>query len=329
MRFVWIGFESELAKLLDGVVDVVNFPADVMEGLTVFRKMLLQRVVVGQWLNQLQPDVAHVQVSEPNVDSLQFLAEQNRQTHFVAIEFQRSFCVVDDNGDMVNFSEHEFSQPRRLWSLHRRFACALHDTQVGCQSYSSLNSGSGGITEFSVRKRSWHELPIGSKLPALISQIPAVLAVLAIRQPTMPSAQYVSFHTRIRCAMLLCCAVFGLMNSGCVHRRMTIQSSPPGALVLLDGKEIGYAPVSTDFTYYGTREVTLIKDGYETLTINQCVPTPWYQIFPLDFFSDNLLGSKKRDRRYYAYQLEPKRRGAQPNLIERANGLRSESLMGF
>ena len=45
--------------------------------------------------------------------------------------------------------------------------------------------------------------------------------------------------------------------SGCVSRRMTIHSNPPGALVLLDGKEIGYTPCSADFLYYGTREVTL------------------------------------------------------------------------
>lgn len=120
----------------------------------------------------------------------------------------------------------------------------------------------------------------------------------------------------------------GLMNTGCMHRRMTIQSSPPGALVLLDGEELGYTPVSTDFTYYGTRQVKLIKDGYETLTIDQRVGAPWYQRFPLDFFSDNLAGSKHRDRRYYSYQMQPKTQVPSPNLIDRANGLRSESMMG-
>lgn len=124
--------------------------------------------------------------------------------------------------------------------------------------------------------------------------------------------------------------MLGLVNTGCIHRRMTIQSTPPGALVMLDGQEIGYTPVSTDFTYYGTREVKLIKDGYETLTIDQHVSTPWYQQFPLDFFSDNLQGTKQTDRRYYTYLLQPKTQVRSPNLIDRANGLRSESLMdGF
>lgn len=99
--------------------------------------------------------------------------------------------------------------------------------------------------------------------------------------------------------------------------------------MLLDGKELGYTPVSTDFTYYGTREVTLIKDGYETLTIDQPVTTPWYQVFPLDFFSDNLLGYNGRDKRDYAYQLQPKMRIPQPNLIDRADTQRSEAHMGF
>lgn len=125
------------------------------------------------------------------------------------------------------------------------------------------------------------------------------------------------------------CAVMAIGMTGCMHRRMTIQSNPPGALVLLDGKELGYTPISADFTYYGTREVTLMKDGYETLTINQPVIAPWYQHFPLDFFSDNLAGRKIRDRRNYAYQLQPKVRVPQPNLIDRANNLRSEAHTGF
>ncbi|MFM7289609.1 MAG: PEGA domain-containing protein [Planctomycetia bacterium] len=85
--------------------------------------------------------------------------------------------------------------------------------------------------------------------------------------------------------------------AGCVQRRMTIRSNPPGALVYVDDYQIGTTPVSTDFIYYGTRKIRLVKDGYETLTVRQPFPLPWYEIFPLDFVSENLVPWEIRDER--------------------------------
>ena len=98
------------------------------------------------------------------------------------------------------------------------------------------------------------------------------------------------------CGCLL--AVAALVPSwGCVQRRMTIRSNPPGALVYVDDYQIGTTPVSTDFIYYGTRKIRLIKDGYETLTVRQPFPIPWYEIFPLDFVTENLWPWEIRDER--------------------------------
>ena len=98
------------------------------------------------------------------------------------------------------------------------------------------------------------------------------------------------------CGCLL--AVAALVTSwGCVQRRMTIRSNPPGALVYVDDYQIGTTPVSTDFIYYGTRKIRLIKDGYETLTVRQPFPIPWYEIFPLDFVTENLWPWEIRDER--------------------------------
>ena len=85
--------------------------------------------------------------------------------------------------------------------------------------------------------------------------------------------------------------------AGCVQRRMTIRSNPPGALVYVDDYQIGTTPVSTDFIYYGTRKIRLVKDGYETLTVRQPFPIPWYEIFPLDFVTENLWPWEIRDER--------------------------------
>lgn len=126
--------------------------------------------------------------------------------------------------------------------------------------------------------------------------------------------------------LLLLTGLAGVMASaGCVSRRMTIVSNPPGALVLLEGKEIGYTPVSVDFTYYGTRELTLIKDGYETLTVLQPVPAPWYQWPVIEFFADNFTPGHITDRRQFAYQLQPQRLVPNHELLSRGEMLRGES----
>jgi len=115
---------------------------------------------------------------------------------------------------------------------------------------------------------------------------------------------------------------------GCVHRRMTIRSVPSGALVKVDGEEIGYTPTSVDFTYYATREITLTKDGFETQNVMQKVKTPWYQTFPLDAVSDNLLPFEVTNRHEFTYQLKPKVVVPTDELLNRGNLLRSESLIG-
>jgi hypothetical protein len=98
------------------------------------------------------------------------------------------------------------------------------------------------------------------------------------------------------CGCLLTVAAL-VPSWGCVQRRMTIRSNPPGALVYVDDYQIGTTPVSTDFIYYGTRKIRLVKDGYETLTVRQPFPIPWYEIFPLDFVTENLWPWEIRDER--------------------------------
>jgi hypothetical protein len=93
--------------------------------------------------------------------------------------------------------------------------------------------------------------------------------------------------------------------AGCVQRRMTIRSDPPGALVYVDDYQIGTTPVSHDFVYYGTRKIRLVKDGYETLTVRQPFPIPWYEYFPLDFVSENLIPWEIRDERVVDLSMAP------------------------
>ncbi len=117
--------------------------------------------------------------------------------------------------------------------------------------------------------------------------------------------------------------------TGCMHRRMTIRSSPPGAFVYVENREIGVTPCATDFTYYGTREFRLVKAGYETLVVKRTFNSPWYQIPPLDFFSDNFAFQEIRDERIVDFQLSPQQIIPTNILMDRAQQLRGNAQQGY
>jgi PEGA domain len=130
---------------------------------------------------------------------------------------------------------------------------------------------------------------------------------------------------RMRRVWLLLIVILVLTPGGCVRRRLNVHSNPPGALVYVDNQQIGTTPCSVDFTYYGTREIRLVKPGFETLTVNQPIPTPWYEIPPLDFFSENLAMTKIRDNRTVSFNLAPQLIVPNEQLLDRANQLRQDT----
>jgi hypothetical protein len=116
-----------------------------------------------------------------------------------------------------------------------------------------------------------------------------------------------------------------LAAPGCVQRRMTIRSNPPGALVYVDDYQLGATPVSHDFVYYGTRKIRLVKDGYETLTVRQPFPIPWYQYFPLDFVTENLIPWEIRDERVVDLAMAPAESIPPESVVARAEQARLAS----
>lgn len=125
-----------------------------------------------------------------------------------------------------------------------------------------------------------------------------------------------------RSAALVLALVLSASQVGCVQRRFLVRSNPPGARVFVDDYEIGTTPVATDFVYYGTRKIRLVKDGYETLTVLQPMPTPWYEYPVLDFVSENLVPNKIHDDRVLDYQLQPQLVVPEDQLRARAEELR-------
>ena len=127
-----------------------------------------------------------------------------------------------------------------------------------------------------------------------------------------------------RIALIL--ALAGLSAStGCVKRRYTIRTNPPGALVIVNGQEMGPSPISADYTFYGDREITLIKDGFQTQTIIQPMRAPWWDNLVTEFFTENLIPYTFRDERAFDYQLAPVTPVDTAELVNRGQALRAQA----
>ncbi len=91
--------------------------------------------------------------------------------------------------------------------------------------------------------------------------------------------------------------------SGCVQRRFIVRSQPEGALVTIDRQQIGLTPLSVPYTYSGTREFQLEKDGYKTIKVQQKFDSTWYETFPVSFVTENFWPRELRDERLLEFQL--------------------------
>ena len=123
----------------------------------------------------------------------------------------------------------------------------------------------------------------------------------------------------------LCCAAAACCSTGCVQRRLTIRSNPPGALVIIDQHNIGITPCSTDYIYYGKRHIQLIRDGYETVDVDHWMLPPWYEIPPIDLVSENFVPYELRDERTVDFQLIPLKVTPTQPLLARAENLRQST----
>lgn len=123
---------------------------------------------------------------------------------------------------------------------------------------------------------------------------------------------------------LLVALLVTLAATGCVRRRLTVRSNPPGAIVHVDNQRIGTTPCSVDYVYYGTREIRLSLPGYETLTVNQPLPAPWYELPGIDFISENLVPARIEDARTVSFNLQRRRLEPAEQIIARGEELRQQ-----
>jgi hypothetical protein len=92
--------------------------------------------------------------------------------------------------------------------------------------------------------------------------------------------------------------------SGCVEQTITITSDPPGALVYLNDVEFGRTPVTREFTFYGTYDVHVRREGHQALVTKSVVIAPWWNWVPLDLIA-TAMPFTLHDRQRLHYDLKP------------------------
>jgi hypothetical protein len=114
----------------------------------------------------------------------------------------------------------------------------------------------------------------------------------------------------------------GLLIAGCVERKLTINTEPKGAQVVLNDEEIGTSPVTVGFNWYGDYSVRISKEGYETLNTHRKLKAPWYDYFPFDFFAQILNPSRIVDPYEWTFELSPRKEMSREELLQNAKHLK-------
>jgi hypothetical protein len=135
---------------------------------------------------------------------------------------------------------------------------------------------------------------------------------------------------RVGTVLVLACAAGTLASMcGCLERRMTITSDPPGASVTVNDVEVGRTPVTASFVYFGTYQVELEREGYEPVRAKAKARTPVYEYPPIDLLASAFPANITSNVKFH-YVLEPensKRQSEQEAdaaLVQRAHELRKQ-----
>ena len=113
-----------------------------------------------------------------------------------------------------------------------------------------------------------------------------------------------------------------LFISGCVERKLTINTEPHGAMVVLNDEEIGLSPVTVAFNWYGDYCVRINKEGYETLNTHRNLKRPWYDYFPFDFFANVLSPQRTVDSYEWTFKLTETNPPSREELIDNPQKLK-------
>ncbi|MCC7145510.1 MAG: PEGA domain-containing protein [Phycisphaeraceae bacterium] len=118
------------------------------------------------------------------------------------------------------------------------------------------------------------------------------------------------------------------MLTACVERTISITSEPSEALVFLNDEEVGRTPLTVPFTFYGTYDVRLERDGYKPLWTKQKAKAPWWEAPGPDLLAEAVPNGKSHLDWHFVLEPLPSEDGTPTvdtdALLERAKELRSQ-----
>src|SRR5437868_726610 len=140
--------------------------------------------------------------------------------------------------------------------------------------------------------------------------------------------------SRLKNTALATLVAAALALSGCVERKLTIGSDPPGAILLLNDVEVGRTPVTVPFTTYGdyddrlryeknvgTPENPKIVRYY--LHTHRKTNIPWYEIIGIDLFAE-LSPQTYTDQQLWAFAIPQVEEPTDDQLVQRARDMKIE-----
>ena len=113
--------------------------------------------------------------------------------------------------------------------------------------------------------------------------------------------------------------------TGCVERKLTINTEPQGALIVLNDEEIGQSPVTVSFNWYGDYDVRISKAGCQTMKTHRQLKGPWYDYFPFDFFAQVINPKRVVDSYEWTFKLEEQKQFTTAELIRNAEELKKQA----
>jgi len=122
-------------------------------------------------------------------------------------------------------------------------------------------------------------------------------------------------------AVLLLAAM--MPSLGCVRRTISVTTTPPGALVFLNDREVGRTPCDVDFLHYGVYDVRLRLEGYEPVVGSGRASAPVWDFVGADFFAE-LVPAHLESRVEWHFDLEPSTKDAGA-LRTRATEMRAQA----
>lgn len=125
-------------------------------------------------------------------------------------------------------------------------------------------------------------------------------------------------HPRTAGIAALALAAAGM--SGCVRREIEITSEPPGAVLTLNGREVGRTPARIQFTFDGTYDVRLRLHGYESVAGSGTTDMPVWDFVGADLVAEVAPVKLQRLERWH-FILVPDA-DANAGLMERAEAAR-------